>query len=108
MLDQETIARAVQVLEAPTEVFSDLARIAGLDPATAFVGADLQRIDLGGSDLGGFDFSGADLTDARWEGATGLDTLVTDDATTMSDEFRAAIQAAREAAEEQKSARPSP
>lgn len=97
-LDQDTIGKAVAVLESPSEIFSDLTRLVGLDPAKAYVGADLQRADLSGSDLAGFDFSGCDLTDARFEGATGLESLVIDDRTVLSDAFREAIRAAREEA----------
>jgi uncharacterized protein YjbI with pentapeptide repeats len=49
--------------------FADLATVAGLDPATDFVGASLREIDLRGEDLRGFDFSKADLTGADFRGA---------------------------------------
>ncbi len=108
MLTSEGIARAEAAIGAPTEIFSELVRIAGLDPARAFVGARLHRVDLRGSDLTGFDLSGADLTDAVIEGVTGLEGLVTDDETVMSEEFREMIRVAREEADEQKASLPSP
>src|SRR5216684_6080219 len=60
------------VAKAATEKpgdFAELAAVAGLDPATDFVGASLREIDLRGEDLRGFDFSKADLTGADFRGA---------------------------------------
>lgn len=62
-----------RVAHAESGSFAELASIAGLDPATSFRGADLQRVDFGMDDLTGFDFSGADLRDADLSRVTGLD-----------------------------------
>lgn len=50
--------------------FVELARIAGLEPSSAFRGADLRDVDFQGCDLNGFDFTGADLSGASFEGAS--------------------------------------
>lgn len=59
----------LQIADAEEATFGELVRIARLDPATAFRGADLRGVDFGGSDLGGFDFTEADLTGASFQGA---------------------------------------
>ncbi len=58
-----------QVLDANTDKFVELAKIAQLDPQSDFVGANLLGVNLIGADLGGFNFEqailrGADLSDA--------------------------------------------
>ena len=50
-----------QVLEAETNDFLELAKIAGLDIATDFAGADLSFADLSFADLSGAKLSGANL-----------------------------------------------
>jgi uncharacterized protein YjbI with pentapeptide repeats len=57
-----------QILEAETNDFVELARIAGLDIATDFAGADLSGVDLSGADLSGADLSSANLSDANLSG----------------------------------------
>jgi hypothetical protein len=54
-----------QILEAETNNFLELARIAGLDIATDFADADLRGVDLSGANLSGADLSGADLSGAN-------------------------------------------
>src|SRR5262249_17164103 len=49
--------------------FRDLAKAAGLDPASDFVGASLRDMDFRDEDLRGFDFSNADLTGADFRRA---------------------------------------
>jgi hypothetical protein len=58
-----------QILEAETNDFVELARIAGLDIATDFAGADLSGAGLSGADLSGADLSGANLSLAKLSGA---------------------------------------
>lgn len=50
--------------------FVELARIAGLDPRSAFRGADLRDVDFQECDLDGFDFTHADLSGATFKGAS--------------------------------------
>lgn len=50
--------------------FTELVRIAGLDPAHTFRGADLHDVDFGESDLFGYDFTEADLSGANLERAS--------------------------------------
>ncbi|MGD0433562.1 MAG: pentapeptide repeat-containing protein, partial [Acetobacteraceae bacterium] len=61
--------------------FTDLVRIAGLDPTKAFRHGDLRRCDLRDQNLAKFDFTGAVFTGAHLEGAdlsaaVGLDTAI--------------------------------
>src|SRR3954453_14777801 len=71
-LSRADLGTIVAVLDAPTDSFVSLARIAELDPAHDFRGANLRGVDFGTDDLSGFDFSGADLTGADLSRATGL------------------------------------
>ena len=66
---QESQHSIYQILEAKTNDFVELAKIAGLDIATDFAGADLRGVDLRGVDLSGADLSGADLSGADLRGA---------------------------------------
>ena len=61
--------------------FSELAKVAGLDPATDFRRADLSDVDFQGSDLSGFDFTGALLKGARFEGARIASSTIFDEDT---------------------------
>ncbi|MEG4035261.1 pentapeptide repeat-containing protein [Microcoleus sp. S36b_A4] len=58
-----------QILEAETNNFVELAKIAGLDIATDFADADLSGVDLRDADLSRANLSGADLTYADLSGA---------------------------------------
>jgi Leucine-rich repeat (LRR) protein len=85
-IDQPTLSRAVlrrmvAVLDAQTNGFVALVRLAGLDPARDFRGAVLDGVDFGRDDLSGFDFSGADLSGAILTLATGLDRIISDENT---------------------------
>jgi formylglycine-generating enzyme required for sulfatase activity len=51
-----------RVVEAPTELFTELVRLAGLQPSTDFRFANLYNAVFDGCDLSGFDFTGACLT----------------------------------------------
>ncbi|HEY1935893.1 MAG TPA: pentapeptide repeat-containing protein [Acetobacteraceae bacterium] len=84
-LSQVALRRVVTVLDAPTNGFVALVRVAGLDPACDFRGAVLDGVDFGTDDLGNFDFSGADLRGADMTRATGLDQMVTDANTRLPD-----------------------
>jgi formylglycine-generating enzyme required for sulfatase activity len=68
----EDIDRMAEVLQARTESFAALVRIAGLDPARDLIGADLRRVNFRDDDLTGFDFARADLTGADFSRARGL------------------------------------
>lgn len=71
--DRQTISR---LLEADGDSFVELARIAGLDPASSFRGADLRNVDFSGCDLAGYDFSGSDLRGASFLNASIKRTLL--------------------------------
>lgn len=60
---------AVAVAEAETDDFSELIKIAGLDPARDLRFFDWSGVDFSGADLSGYDFTGAILLDCRFEGA---------------------------------------
>lgn len=80
---EDDLARVGQALQAaataPTASFLDLARGAGVDPATGFKGANLAGVDLRGAkladidltdtELQGADLTGADLSRARMSGS---------------------------------------
>lgn len=61
-----------EVLDAPTAGIVKLTRIAGLDPARAYLGADLSAVDFGKDDLTGFRFDRARLYGAKLAAAKGL------------------------------------
>lgn len=66
-----------EILDHESDQFDELTALAGLNPATDFVGCNLSGTDFSGSDLRGFDFSGADLTDCwgtnvKWDDNTNL------------------------------------
>ena len=77
MNDAPTVlARALDALVAMAQegrdTFADMARVAGLDPATDFVGSDLSGVDFRDEDLAGFRFCEADLTGCDFRRSTGL------------------------------------
>ena len=51
-----------RITDAETQDFSELAKIAELDPLKDFAGADLSGVDLSGLDLSEAELSGADLS----------------------------------------------
>ncbi len=53
-LEREVLARLSSVVRAETHSFVALAKLAGIDPATGFCGADLRGVDFGEDDLTGF------------------------------------------------------
>lgn len=53
--------------------FTELVKIAGLDPARDLRDTDLSGVDFAGSDLAGYDFSGARLSNASFVGARNYD-----------------------------------
>lgn len=57
------------VLEAKTNEFTELVKIAGLNPETDFTYSNLSNGDFSNCDLGGFDFTGSDIENAIFEGA---------------------------------------
>lgn len=70
MITDEERDTLLAIASAEAADFVQLARIAGLDPATSFRDADLRGVDFVGCDLRGFDFSGTDLTGASFVGAS--------------------------------------
>ncbi|MEJ6397053.1 pentapeptide repeat-containing protein [Yoonia sp. 208BN28-4] len=60
-IDQKVQETIVNVLNADTDNFNKLSEIAGLDPTTDFLHADLSGTDFTGADLTGYNFTGADL-----------------------------------------------
>ena len=79
-LPPEILRRVAQVAHARTTSFVVLVKIAGLDPARSFRGADLRGVDFGQDDLSGFDFTGADLRGADLSRATGIERVMFDGA----------------------------
>jgi uncharacterized protein YjbI with pentapeptide repeats len=62
--------RAAQaVVDAPTEGFVELVRIAGLSPQTDMVGGDWRNVDFKDQDLAGFDFTSSDMRGCKFDGA---------------------------------------
>lgn len=59
-------AQIAQVLEAPTDRFTGLIEIAGLDPAHDLRYADLRNVDFMECDLSGYNFTGAKLSGASF------------------------------------------
>ncbi len=69
MLMPGEMKRILSVIDATTSSFVELTKLAGLEPARSFRGADLRNVDLHGEDLAGFDFTSADLSGADLRGA---------------------------------------
>lgn len=57
-----------RVRMADTDIFSDLVKLAQLNPEEDFRHARLEGVDFGGSNLSSFDLKYADLRRAKWEG----------------------------------------
>src|SRR4051812_35909917 len=76
--EQRRLVHAVQT--SGSRGFIELARLAELNLATDFIGANLRGIDFGPDDLTGANFSRADLRDANLLRARGLQAVVWDDA----------------------------
>lgn len=55
------------VLEAKSDVFSDLVKLSGLRPQSDFQHSRLSGVNFADSDLSLFNFDYADLRDANWE-----------------------------------------
>lgn len=75
------LARIAAVATAKTESFVALARLANLDPARAFVGADLRNVDFGTGDIAGFNFRGARLEGANLSNTKNSEFAIFDTAT---------------------------
>ena len=69
MLSQAAADVLVALRGANGAPFTELVRIAGLDPSTDLRNADLSGVDFAGCDLSGYDFSGAILANASFAGA---------------------------------------
>lgn len=66
-LSNDMEKRILRVRNFDSETFSDLVRVAELDPRKDFEYANLQGVDFTGSDLRGFNFNYADLRGAIWD-----------------------------------------
>ena len=69
-----------RVAHAQTASFAALARLAELDPGSAFIGADLRGVDFLDDDLTAFSFLGADLRCANLSRARGVTQQMLDGA----------------------------
>lgn len=56
----------LEILNSNDVTFSDLVKIAELDPASDFRHANLQNVDFGTAKLSGYDFTGADFSGANF------------------------------------------
>jgi hypothetical protein len=65
MNDQQFTETLDCVIASRLKKFSALARLAGLNPVTDFIGADMRGADLRNDDLRTFDLTGADLRGAN-------------------------------------------
>ncbi|SRR6266851_551980 len=72
--DQRAIA--AQVLRADAAAFTDLAKIAGLNPDEDFKRANLEGVDFGLSTIDGYDFTGASLAGANLSQVRGIERAV--------------------------------
>ncbi|NHC37690.1 pentapeptide repeat-containing protein [Scytonema millei] len=66
---QEFLYLSKQIMEAQTDDFIELAKVAGLDPLKDFVKADLRNVDLSNANLTGINLSAAYLGKANLSGA---------------------------------------
>jgi uncharacterized protein YjbI with pentapeptide repeats len=69
-----------EVMDAPTTNFVELAKIAGLNPAVAYVGMDLDGCDFSGCVLDGFNFTHCSLMRIKYDDATDFTGAIVDDA----------------------------
>jgi|HubBroStandDraft_1064217.scaffolds.fasta_scaffold00296_32 formylglycine-generating enzyme required for sulfatase activity len=81
---EDELRRIAAVLRAPTHSFSELASVAGLDPACDLVGADLRGVNFRTDDLARYNFTGADLRAADFSAARLAGAIF--DRTTIVDE----------------------
>lgn len=68
-MSNEFSGLVAKVLEAPTDRFTSLIELAGLDPARHLRNADLRNVDFFGCDLAGYDFRGASFSGASFASA---------------------------------------
>ncbi len=83
------------LLDAPSDVFSDLIRAAELDPDRALVGADLKDADMTGSDLTNYRLIGSDLSRVTGLTAEMLAVAITDETTRLPPGMREAVRVRR-------------
>jgi formylglycine-generating enzyme required for sulfatase activity len=76
MINKEQRRILGQLRDSQDVPFSEMVRMAGLDPATDFVGATLRNVNFRTSDLAGYSFARADLTGADMTKAKGKERLV--------------------------------
>lgn len=65
--------RIQDIIDAPTEDFAELLKIAGLDPKKALRFADWSGADFGNADVAGWDFTGAKLNEANLSRVINID-----------------------------------
>jgi len=69
VISQDTLSVVDDVFDSSEKSFSELVKVAGLNPRYDFRFADLSGIDFSYADLGAYDFTGADL---RWSFGVGV------------------------------------
>jgi len=69
MLSDEEKLILHKLIAADDASFTDLVRIAGLDPSKDFRGANLRKVDFTGCNLTGYDFTGTDMSGSDLSGA---------------------------------------
>jgi hypothetical protein len=76
---QEEIRNAItRVLNAETDNFVELTKLAGLDPERDFQHANISGVDFSGLDLSGFNFTGARMIGCKFDGASTNNTTFSD------------------------------
>lgn len=80
IFEAEDMAALKSILLAESQVFSELAIKAGLEPGRDFRYTNLSGANFEGSDLRGFDFTGADLSNSKWLSASYDSTTILDGA----------------------------
>lgn len=84
MITPAARSRLLEIAAADGATFVEIVKISGLDPASAFRGADLRGVDFAGSDLRGFDFTDANLREASFRGASLLGAVFDEGAVALS------------------------
>jgi hypothetical protein len=100
-ISSSLLSTMLNVLDAETNNFAELARVAGLQPNCDFCGADLHNVNFGTGDFSEFEFRNADLTGADLSHASGLRPsmfigAIIDEATRLPDYVRSDMPAERE------------
>lgn len=68
LINDPDLAPIQRILNARSDIFSDLIRLSGLDPSTDLIDSDLRMVDFRESNLSDFNLEYADLRGCKWEG----------------------------------------